>query len=373
MIKILTATTVAILLTSCSTLNSVTTKLSADKLEKKPLTLAWAKNLEPSYESGNLPISLASPLIHDGQLFAADGRGHFNAYNVETGRLLWTLNIKGQMTSAPIVYENLLIFGDNTGRVYAYDFNKGELAYEFDLDAGVDSTPVVHNGRLFVHTRNHKLFNIDAYTGRVIWSYKRSVPYYSTVQRTSTALISGNKVYAGFADGYFICFSLEEGQVLWERRMSAGQKFVDVDMRPTIFNSKLVVGSVDDKMEVIDLKSGVLYKKLAFQSNRKGVLVDGGKLAAFGSVNGEVIYIDSSFNEVKRIKVDELAVSSLAVWKDGLVVTTVGKTVYYIDSRGQITQRFDLGSAYSAVFGSMTQDEDFIAFISSRFRLYTFK
>ncbi len=364
---LLALTILSTLLFSCSTLKNIEGK----KLKLAPLTLSWAKNLDPSYESGNLPISLSSPLIHDGVLYAADGKGVFSAYNVENGRKLWSQDIKGTLTSAPIVYENLLIFGDDSGRVYARDLGKDELVYEFDLDAGIDSTPVVHNGRLFIHTRNHKLFNVDAATGRVLWSYKRSVPYYSTVQRASTPLILNNKVYAGFADGYFLCFTLEEGQVLWERRMTAGQKFVDVDMRPVLFNGKIIVGSVDDKMEVIDPRSGVLTKKLNFQSNRAGVEYNDEMV--FGTVNGELVFVDKRFNEVKRIGLDKVAISSIAKWKGGLVATTVGKTAYYVDARGAITQRFDLGSAYSAVFGHMTQDEDNLAFISSRFRLYTFR
>ena len=360
-------------LTSCSGLQSVTNKIEGKKLNIDPLRVAWSKNLEPNYESGNLPISLSSPLIADGILYAADGRGNFNAYNVENGRKMWTQKIKGQMTSAPIVFENLLIFGDSTGRVYARDLNKGELAYEFDLDAGIDSTPVVANDRLFIHTRNHKLFSLDAYTGRVIWSYKRSVPYYSTVQRAATPLIRDGRVYTGFADGYFLCFTIEEGQVLWERRLSPGQKFVDVDMRPVTFNNKILVGSVDDRTEVINLKSGVLFKKLNFRSNRAGLEVDGGKNIVFGSVDGELVYIDSAFQEYKRVKLSDEAISSLAPWKGGVVATTVGKTAFYINDKGIVTQKFDLGSAYSAVFGQMSYDEEFLAFISSRYRLYTFR
>ncbi|WP_419168420.1 PQQ-binding-like beta-propeller repeat protein [Halobacteriovorax sp.] len=371
--NILVVITMATLLASCSSIKKVTSKLEGKKLEMDPLTLTWTKNLEPSYESGNLPISLSSPLIADGILYAADGRGNFNAYNVENGRLIWTHKIKGQMTSAPIIFENLLIFGDDTGRVYARDLNKGELAYEFDLDGGIDSTPVTANGRLFIHTRNHKLFSIDVYTGRVIWSYKRSVPYYSTVQRASTPLILDGRLYAGFADGYFVCFSLEEGQVLWERRLSPGQKFVDVDMRPVIFNEKILVGSVDDRTEVIVPKSGVLFKKLNFRTNRAGLEIGNGQNMVFGSVNGELIYIDKQFQEYKRVKLSDEAVSSLAPWKGGVVVTTVGKTAFFIDSNGMIKQEFDLGSAYSAVFGHMSYDDEFLAFISSRYRLYTFR
>lgn len=367
-----TAFVLAPLLMSCASVDRVTSKVSGSKLKQEPLTLAWSKNLDPVYESGNLPISLSSPLIHDGILYAADGSGNFNAYNVENGRLLWTMKIKGRMTSAPVVYENLLIFGDNSGRVYGYDLAKSELSYEFDLDAGIDSTPTVFNGRLFIQTRNHKLFNIDAYTGRVLWSYKRSVAYYSTVQRASTPLVIDNKVYAGFADGHFICFSLEEGQVLWERRMTSGQKFVDVDMRAVIFNSKILVGSVDDKLEILDAKSGVLFKKLNFQSNRSGLQISRDEMA-FGTVRGEVVFIDRSFNEVRRVKLDDSSVSSLTRWKNGVFVTTVGKTAYFINSKGIVEQKFDLGSAYSAVFGQTALGDDRLAFISSRFRLYTFR
>jgi len=341
------------------------------KETKEVFSPSWIKNLDPVYETGNLPISLGSPLIHDGIVYAGNNNGAMEAYNLENGRLLWSEPIKDGFQSAPIVYENLLIYGDVSGRVYAKDIVSGEFKYQFDLGSSVDSTLTVKKGRLFIHTRNHKIFSIDALTGKVLWSYKRSIPFFSTLQRTSNPLIVENRVYVGFADGFLLAFSLEEGQVVWEKKMSTADKFVDVDMSPTYFRGKLIVSSINGQAEVIDPQSGALHKRLPFTTNRDAYFL--GNSVVFGTIDGKLVVVDSSFNVEREIKVSSLSISSMSSWKNGYVITTVGKELIYLDQSFNTISKYDLGSVHSAVFGIVSVEDDHLAMMSSRNRLYLFK
>ncbi|EQC46157.1 PQQ-binding-like beta-propeller repeat protein [Bacteriovorax sp. Seq25_V] len=338
---------------------------------KNVFTPAWIKNLDPAYETGNLPISLGSPLIHDGVVYAGNNNGTMDAYSIKNGRLLWREKIKDGFQSAPIVYENLLIYGDVSGRVYAKDIVSGDFKYQFDLGSSVDSTLTVSKGRLFVHTRNHKLFAIDALTGKVLWSYKRSIPFFSTLQRTSKPLVVENRVFVGFADGFLLAFSLEEGQVVWEKKMSTADKFVDVDMSPTYFRGKLIVSSINGQAEVIDPQSGALHNRLAFTTNRDAYYL--GSSVVFGTIDGKLVIVDSSFNVEREVKVSTSAISSMSAWKNGYVITTVGKELIYIDQKFNVISKYDLGSVHSAVFGVVSVEDDHLAMMSSRNRLYLFK
>ncbi len=328
-------------------------------------------NLDPKYETGNLPIGLASPLVHEDMVFVGSANGLFKAYDIEKRRLLWQEKTKGAMHSGAIIDSGNLYYGDISGRLYSKNINSGKLNYALDLGAPIDSSPVALNGRLYIHTRNHKVFTLDQMTGKILWSYKRSVPYFSTVQRTSRPLVVGNRVYVGFADGYLLSFSVEEGQVLWEKRLSTTNKFVDVDMKPTYFNNKLLVGSIDGKLEVLDPQSGVLFKRFPFSTNREGeVLGDG---IVFGDLEGNILFIDSNFNITKQRKVSDKQISNIKKWKGGLVVTTVGSNIYFVDRNFVPIDKYGLGSEYSAVFGDVSVNKDYLAVFSSRNRVYLFK
>ncbi|OIQ17877.1 MAG: hypothetical protein BM556_10650 [Bacteriovorax sp. MedPE-SWde] len=359
-------------LTSCSSVKKMTniSPKAADRAETT-FQAKWIKNLDPSYQTGNLPIALGSPLIHEGVVYVGNNNGFLDAYSLKNGRLIWREKTMGAMHSAPVAYKNTLIYGDIHGRMYGKNLESGKLAYVFDLGSPVDSTPVIAKDRIFVHTRNHKIFCIDASTGKILWSYKRSVPFFSTLQRTSRPHIVENKVYVGFADGYLLAFSLEEGQVVWEKKLSSADKFVDVDMSPSYFRGKLIVSSINGKAEVIDPKTGILYKRLSFTTNRDATLFD--DQAFFGTIDGKLVSLDDNFNISKEIQVAKTPISSIRKWKGGLVVTTIGKEILYLDNKLQLVEKFDLGSVYSAVFGHTSVEDDALAIFSSRNRLYLFK
>lgn len=341
------------------------------KNDKKNFTPAWIKNLDPEYQTGNMPIGLSSPLIHDNAVFVGTSNGTFDAYSLSNGRLLWTEKIVQGMNSAPLVFDNILIYGDISGRIYAKDLTSLEFKYQFDLGSSVDSMLSVSKGRLFVQTRNHKVFAIDVLTGKILWSYKRSVPYFSTLQRTAKPLVVENRVYAGFADGHLLAFSLDDGQVLWEKRMTTSDKFVDVDMTPVYYRGKLIVGSISANAEVLDPQSGGLYKRLAFTLNRDALYFDDKLL--LGTVDGRVILLDSNFDIVRDVKVMDAPISNINIWKQGFVVTSIGKKLFYMDKTLNILEKFDLGTNNSAIFGGPSVVDDNLAVMSSRNRLYLFK
>lgn len=354
-------------LTSCGSF----TPVGKSKKIKKNFTAKWIKNLDPSYQTGNLPIALGGPVIHDGVVYVGNNNGSLDAFSLSNGRMLWSEKTLGAMNSSPVIHNDILIYGDAEGRMYAKDLNSLEFKYQFDLGSPIESTPVISNGRLFVHTRNHKLFCVDATTGKILWSYKRSVPYFSTIQRTSRPLVLSNRVFVGFADGFLVSFTIEEGQVVWEKKLSTANKFVDVDMTPSFFRGKLIVSSIDGNAEIIDPQSGLLYKRLDFSTNRKGVFF---KDEVFmGTKDGRLVSLNDNYLISKEIKVSKDPISSLGLWKDGLVVSTIGNKVYFLNDKLQVEETFDLGSKFSAVFGEFSVKEDAMALLSSRNRLYLFK
>lgn len=365
--KLLSLLIIALLLGSCS----LSKKIQGPKRVVKHFNAKWIKNLDPDYQTGNLPIGLGSPLIHEGVVYVGNNNGSLDAYALDSGRLLWSEKTLGAMNSSPIVYGDLLIYGDVHGRVYAKNLKTNKFQYKFDLGSPIESSPTIAKGRLFLHTRNHKLFSIDAQTGKILWSYKRSVPYFSTLQRTSKPLIIESRIYVGFADGFLLAFTVEEGQVVWEKKMSSGNKFVDVDMTPSYFRGKLIVSSIDGNAEVINPQSGLLHKRLSFSTNRDAVFF--GNEIFLGTVDGKLISLDDTFEIKREIKLSKNPISSLSKWKDGLVVTTIGNEVFFLNKHLEITETFDLGSNFSAVFGHTSVKEGALALLSSRNRLYLFK
>lgn len=355
-------------LTSCSTAKKY---LVNEEKNTKKLRLMWAKNLDPEYESGNLPIALNSPNIQKGLLYAGHNSGRMIAYDVENGREVWSVADNGQYHGQPSFYKDQVIYGTVEGRVYSRHYLTGKLKYSIDLDTTIESPGVLFKDRLIFHARNHKIFTLDAETGKILWAYKRSVPYLTTLQRVSTPFAYGNRLYVGFADGFVASFSLEEGILLWERRIVNGSKFVDVDTTPFVLGEKLWVGSLSGGLAVLDLNTGALLRKADYNLSRSP-LVKNGKVY-LATTEGELVVIDESLRVLEKKKISDKPLSNIVDWQENLAISSIYGKLYFLGDKSLNSEgEFSLGHALSGVFGKLVSKEGKLAFISSRNRLYVF-
>ncbi|MCO4793504.1 MAG: PQQ-binding-like beta-propeller repeat protein [Bacteriovoracaceae bacterium] len=363
-----------LLLSGCSVLTSVNEALDikAPKNPKANFHPVWIKNLDPQHETGNLPIALNSPLIHEGIVYVGENTGKMMAFDLSNGRKVWEQKDNGAYHSKPVPYKKQIIYGTIEGRVFSRHYLTGKIKYSVDLDASIESPPVIYKGRMFFHLRNHKIFCLDVSTGKILWAYKRSVPYLTTLQRVSTPTVSRNRLFVGFADGYVASFGVEDGILLWEKKIANGTKFVDIDMRPVIRGKRLYVSSLSSQLNVLNVQTGALLQTIPLTPSRSPLLTKGGLV--IGTLDGELVLLNKGLKEVFKKKISKESISSIKSWKKHFVVTTSGKSVFFVDKASfKVVEKFDLGHSTSAVFGDAQVNEDKLAFLSSRNRLYVFE
>jgi len=332
----------------------------------------WIKNMDVSHDTGNLPIGLQSPVIEEGILYIGNNSGSMEAYEALNGRKVWSEKESGDYHAAPIVYKQMVIYGNVEGRLFSRDRFSGNLLYSVDVGAAVESQPQLFNGRLLVHTRNHKVVCLDALTGKILWAYKRSVPFLTTLQRVSRPLVRDNKVYVGFADGFVAAFSIEEGILLWETKAVDGPKFIDVDTQPIFYGKNIVVGSQSGPMTVINPAGGLIMRRVPYNLSRAPITYKGNLI--LGTAEGEVVILDNDFKVIASKTITTDGITGLALWKDHLTVATTGGELVSLsmDLKREI-ERFDFGHANSALFGRLVVREEKLAAYSSRNRLYVFQ
>jgi outer membrane protein assembly factor BamB len=340
--------------------------------EKEIFTPAWINNLDPKHDTGNLPIALNWPLAHEELLFVGDNSGVMRAFDIKTGQPAWSAVDRGGYHAGPVIDGEVIYYGNVDGRLYARNWRSGNLLYSIDLGASIETAPVIARGRLLVHARNHKIFCLDARTGKIIWAYKRSVPQLTTIQRSSRPYVSGQKVFVGFADGFMSAFSLEEGVLLWERKVALGNKFVDVDSSPIIFEGRLITGPLQGPMTVLSPGNGNVFRTIPVTISRAPLVI--GKRLFAPTVDGELIEFDRNFKEVRKIRLTNAVLGDVVEWKDGLAVGAADGRIFAV-SKDDLSVRatYYLGHTYSAVFGPMAQGQGMLAVLSSRNRLYVFK
>jgi outer membrane protein assembly factor BamB len=354
----------------CSTFKKI--NLTKPKQAEKVFNAKWIKNLDPYYSSGNLPLTTAAPTIHDGAVFVGSLDGELLSYDIENGRKNWSSKDGSAINHAPLVEGEWVYYGTELGRFFVRNQSDGKLKYAIDLGASIESKPVFSQGRVFVHLRGHQLVCLDAETGKIVWSYRRAVPISVTFQRLARPLVIGSKIYIGFADGFLVALSLEEGAVLWETKLVENQKFVDVDLDPVFLQNSLITGSPSSTLKAVDSINGAIKVVYPFQVMAN--ILSRGDILILGTQDGEVVFVNAAGDVLKRKQVSKKGISSLKWWKEKLIISTFGGVILALNPNDlSIGDRFYLGSFQSTVYGDLEVSGEGLAIFSNRNRLYYFE
>ncbi|MCY4643034.1 MAG: PQQ-binding-like beta-propeller repeat protein [Bacteriovoracales bacterium] len=365
------------LLSSCALLQRVGIELSPQSLGKEReetfFQRVWAKNLDPPYKTGNLPIGTLAPTIHEDILFQGSLTGDFWAYSLSNGRPLWKVREKEAISSPGAVFGKYIIYSDLSGRLHARHYLTGKLIYRFDVGSAVEGKIVFSKGRGFVHTRNHSLVSFDGATGKILWSFKRNIPYSATIQGVATPVVYRDRLIVGLADGYLASFSLKDGPMIWEKKISKGSKFVDVDMVANVKGKALHVGPHGGNVLVLDPLSGKIMGRFDVAASAPPLLTHG--KIFLGSDDGQLYVFTEGARLSKTLPLNPNSpITHIILWKGNVVATDTKGYLYQIDPKSlKILSKLHLGHKDSAVYGNLSWTKKYLAVMGARNRLYVFQ
>ncbi len=339
--------------------------------DQKFFKVEWAKNLDPYYMSGNLPIGLGAPRIFQDLVYMGSIKGVMSAYDLETGRVIWEKDEKTELGGPVEFFKDHVAYGGLNGRLFVRHYLTGKLKYAIDLGGPIESAPFFFNDRLTVYLRGHQIVHLDAETGKILWAYKRAVPVTTTLQRTTKPLMLGNKIIVGFADGYLGALSSQEGLLLWETKLIDQAKFIDVDLNPVLAGGMIVTGSSSGELKAVNPDTGAIARSYGVSVIAHPVLK--GQQLILGTNDGEVMIMGLDGEILKRVKVSKQPVSAVSWFKESIVAASFDGKLRVIDPLTMsVNDEFAMGYDYSAVFSDLVTHEDYMAIYSSRNRLYLF-
>ncbi len=337
-----------------------------EKIAKK----VWIKNLDPSYLTGNLPIAQTSPILFKNKLYIGDDRGDFSCFREIDGRLLWKISHKESVTGRPMVYKRDILYTTEDGRLFSRDHLTGKLNFKVDLGSPADSQGLIHKDIGYIYLRNDQVVSFDARTGKVLWSYKRSHSYKTTMAQSSVPVVYKNMLILGTSDGYLMALTLFEGRSLWEEKLTTRSKFVDVDLGPYIWKGRIFASSVGGPFVEVSPTSGKILQSWSFELSHDPVFTE--NYITLGTFKGDLIRINSIGKVVYNEKFNEGPILAMTQWKDLLVVSQK-RSLNFIDFKNlRLKKTIDLGHPYSRNYTPLAKNKKTLAFLTSRNRLFVF-
>jgi outer membrane protein assembly factor BamB len=138
------------------------------------------------------------------------------------------------------------------------------------------------------------------------WMYDRSIPVL-TLHGNSSPVISGTKVFCGFASGKLIAFDIESGQQYWEATIAVPtgrselERMVDIDGDPVLQGGMVYVATYQGQLAAVDERSGdVVWRR---------------KISSYAGLGAdfENLYVSDAEDNVWAIDPD----NSSSMWKQG--------------------------------------------------------
>lgn len=229
-----------------------------DIVESVSVERLWSMNLGGS---GGLYYPL-QPVVQDAHMFAAGSTGRVVRLEVESGRVAWERNLGMTLTAGPGVAEGMVAVAGANGRVVLLDAETGAERWRVVVSSEVLGVPGVTRGIVAVRTVDQVLVGLDAITGEERWRIEQSVPSLTMRAAAGVAVVGGEILVTGFANGRVVGVQARDGRIVWELPFAVGsgrteiERMVDVAATPQAFGRDVFVVSYEGTLAGLAADSG---------------------------------------------------------------------------------------------------------------------
>lgn len=140
-------------------------------------------------------------------LFFSSGDSIFSIS--KNGRILWSFDSDGIITSSPVYNNGRVYFGSWDNKIYCLDEKDGSEIWNFKTNWGIGSSPEITKNQVFVGGLDNNLYALDKKTGELEWFYKCR----AAIQ--SKPVTYGDYVFFGSDDGRVYALDKKTGENIW--------------------------------------------------------------------------------------------------------------------------------------------------------------
>ncbi len=230
-----------------------------------------AENGEEIWRKYILSPMRSAPTIRNGRVLVLTIDNRILTLNAEDGDLLWeqegvgiSANLLGG--ASPAIDEDVVVVPYSSGELVAYDLETGRLLWSFSMTsvrrtnavsslAHILANPVIDRGLVFAISHAGTLAALDLKTGERIWDKK--------IGGISNLWIAGDYVYLLSNDGDIICLSRNSGRIYWVRSLPRYEDPEDKDIPiiwsgPVLASDRLIITGSHGQAWAISPYSGVM-------------------------------------------------------------------------------------------------------------------
>lgn len=233
------------------------------------------------------------------RIYAASQDGNVSAFDPESGDQIWRNKLDIELTSGPGVGEGYVVVAAKDGYAILLDAATGEERWRADIAGESLALPLIKGQTVIIQTIDNRVQALSVFDGRSRWSIVQSSPAL-TMRGSSSPVIAGNTVIAGFDSGRLVAADLDTGTTIWETMLSPPQGRSDLDRLSDIDGAMAIVGQdlyasgYQGRLASLAAESGQVlwnrdissYEGVAADWTSIYTVQDDGEIVALGRNNG---------------------------------------------------------------------------------------
>ncbi len=222
------------------------------------LTEVWSRDIG---EGSKGSLERLVPSISGEVIYTVGTEGNVTALNRETGKVLWSKELKVKVGGGITADAGMLLLGTLDGRMLALKENDGNLLWNIQVSSEVISSPQTNGQTVIVQSIDDTVAAYDAKDGRQLWRQENLQPAL-TLRGSSTPRIEGEAVFVGLSNGEAKAFRISDGAPLWSSRVSIPkgtselERMVDIKAQPLIVGDSIFLVSFQGNAAAMDKYSG---------------------------------------------------------------------------------------------------------------------
>jgi outer membrane protein assembly factor BamB len=248
------------LLAGCSTVDDdiLPPKELIDFKETLPIKKIWSTNLGEG--SKFLRISL-SPAGDSNRIYAASRDGVVSALNPDNGRMIWQADVDVLLSAGPGTGEDYVVVAGSDGDLICLTATNGHEIWRSNINGESLARPLIKNSSVLVQTIDGKLQSYSTFDGQKQWSIEQSLPRL-TLRGTSSPVIVGTMVVAGFDNGRLVGTNISTGVTQWETLLSPPsgrsdlERLADIDGTIIVVDQDIYAAGYQGKLVSVASESG---------------------------------------------------------------------------------------------------------------------
>jgi len=220
--------------------------------EKFEFTENWEANFK-----GESILNNFVPAFSGSSLFFVDPEGNVKSMDVNSGEVLWDLELEIIVSTGIVAGFGRLFLSDDQGNLICLNQDDGSLLWKSFAGGEVLANVDVDAGLVVVKTASGFLNAFDIETGVEEWSYRSQAPNL-TVRGSSSPVIDENLVYATFDNGRIGAFNLKTGLPVWDGAISFTEgvseldNLIDADSSPVLEGNRIYTVNFQGNLSVFD-------------------------------------------------------------------------------------------------------------------------